>query len=164
MSNLHAKPPLKSDQGASLAKISRRTFGRSAAAAAALSLSPAALLAQASEFPKNFPIGQKNDSSSRTGRPGGTALHASQEVDAKLANIVRKYGDRLSEEQRGHLRKILVRNQKMMDGIRAFPLQNGDPPASVLKVSFSEKAAQPRTAAARTKKAVKKGEAEGKVR
>jgi hypothetical protein len=59
-----------------------------------------------------------------------------EEVDAKLANIVRKYGSRLSDEQRGHLRRILSYNEKMLASIRAFPLQNGDPRASVLKVSF----------------------------
>ena len=152
MSKLHVKPAAIPKEAPSLLKISRRNFGRSAAAAA-LSLSPAALLAKASELPEIFPMGRGNDSSS-------------QEVDAKLANIVRKYGSRLSEEQRGHLRKILAYNQKMLESIRAFPLQNGDPPASVLKVTFSERAAdaQPRTAAARSKKGAKKDDAERKVR
>jgi hypothetical protein len=59
-----------------------------------------------------------------------------EEVEAKLANIVRKYGSRVSDEQRGHLRRILSYNEKMLASIRAFPLQNGDPPASVLKFSF----------------------------
>jgi hypothetical protein len=58
------------------------------------------------------------------------------EVEAKLANVVRKYGSRLSDEQRGHLRRILSYNEKMLASIRAFPLQNGDPPASVLMFSF----------------------------
>jgi hypothetical protein len=59
-----------------------------------------------------------------------------EEVDAKLANIVRKYGSRLSEEQRGHLRRILSYNEKMLASIRVFPLQNGDPPAGVLMFSL----------------------------
>jgi hypothetical protein len=59
-----------------------------------------------------------------------------KEVEAKLANIVRKYGSRLSDEQRGHLRRIVSYNEKMLASIRGFPLQNGDPPASVLKFSF----------------------------
>jgi hypothetical protein len=59
-----------------------------------------------------------------------------EEVDAKLASIVRKYGSRLSDEQRGHLRRILSYNEKMLASIRDFPLQNGDPPASVLMFSL----------------------------
>jgi hypothetical protein len=58
-----------------------------------------------------------------------------QEVEAKLANIVRKFGDRLTQEQRSHLRKILIFNERMLASVRAFPLQNGDAPASVLRIS-----------------------------
>jgi hypothetical protein len=68
-----------------------------------------------------------------------------EEVEAKLANIVRKYGSRLSEEQRTHLRHILAYNEKMLASVRSFPLQNGDPPASVLAISFQSErpAAEP---------------------
>jgi hypothetical protein len=57
------------------------------------------------------------------------------EVDAKLANIIRKFGSRLSYDQRQHLRRILAYNERMLAGVRAFAVQNGDPPASVLRVS-----------------------------
>jgi hypothetical protein len=57
-----------------------------------------------------------------------------QEVEGRLANIVRKYGDRLSEEQRQHLRHILSYNETMLAPIRAFPLKNSDSPATVLKL------------------------------
>jgi len=59
----------------------------------------------------------------------------SRDVDAKLANIIRKYGERLSEEQRKHLRRILAYNETMLAPVRAFALQNGDPPVTVLKLS-----------------------------
>jgi hypothetical protein len=58
-----------------------------------------------------------------------------QEVEARLTNIVRKYGDRLSEEQRQHLRRILSYNETMLAPIRTFPLKNSDAPATVLKLS-----------------------------
>ena len=64
---------------------------------------------------------------------GGSVQNA--EVEAKLANILRKYGSRLSQEERVHLHKILVYNEKMLASVRAFSLENGDPPASVFKVS-----------------------------
>jgi len=71
----------------------------------------------------------------------GLTAEQSQEVEARLTNIIRKYGNRLSIAQRDHLRRILAYNEKMLVSIRAFPLQNGDPPASVLKVSFLEQTA-----------------------
>lgn len=59
---------------------------------------------------------------------------ASDEVEARLANIVRQYGSRLSPEQVQHLRKILVENERMLAAVRSFSIENGDPPASVLKI------------------------------
>jgi hypothetical protein len=65
----------------------------------------------------------------------GITPEQAAEVDAKLANIIRKFGSRLSDEQRQHLRRILAYNERMLAGVRAFSVQNGDPPASVLRVS-----------------------------
>jgi hypothetical protein len=103
--------------------VSRRRFAQQAAMLAACSLRGAQLLAEPSN---RQPPSQDQDLSSR--QP--------EEVEAKLANIVRKYGSRLSEEQRNHLRHILTYNEKMLASVRSFPLQNGDPPASVLAISF----------------------------
>lgn len=58
-----------------------------------------------------------------------------RDVEAKLADIIRKYGERLSEEQRKHLRRILAYNETMLAPIRSFALQNGAPPVTVLKLS-----------------------------
>jgi hypothetical protein len=107
-------------------RISRREFSQHAAIAAAAVLSPTPALAVAHEL-----NGQAAD-------PHGLSPHQVEDVEAKLANIVRKYGDRLTQEQRQHLRRILRYNERMLAGVRAFPLKNGDSPASVLKVSLSE--------------------------
>jgi hypothetical protein len=96
--------------------ISRRDFGRYAAVAAALTFST----------PASESLQPQNASASKPGQI--------QEVEAKLANIIRKYGDRLSDSQHGHLRRILNYNEQMLASIRAFPLQNGDAPANVLKI------------------------------
>jgi len=103
--------------------VSRRRFAQHAAMLAACSLRGVQLLAEARN---RHPTSQDQDLSSRQ----------TEEVEAKLANIVRKYGSRLSEEQRNHLRHILTYNEKMLASVRSFPLQNGDPPASVLAISF----------------------------
>lgn len=65
-----------------------------------------------------------------------TASEQDREADAKLANIIRKFGARLSNDQRQYLRRILVYNENMLASVRAFPLQNDDAPASVLKINF----------------------------
>lgn len=127
----HRDPATVGQQDSPTAKISRRAFGRKAAGVAAISLSPTALLGHPPE----------SSGKSLGTRSGGPASDATSNVDAKRANIIRKYGDRLSEEQRQRLRRILVYDEKMMDGIRAVHLENGDPPASVLRISFDTKTA-----------------------
>jgi hypothetical protein len=54
------------------------------------------------------------------------------EVDARLANVIRKYGDRLSPDQREKIRKILTENEEMLAAVRAYPLENGDSAAGLL--------------------------------
>ncbi len=88
--------------------ISRRKFGSAALAAAAL---PAV-----SAVPQDQPAAE------------------SAEVEARYNNAIRQYGDRLSEEQRQRIRRILTANERMMSHIREFPLDNGDTPATVLKL------------------------------
>jgi len=128
-------------------KISRRSFGRRAAGVAAFSLSPATLLAS--------PVsGQESEAQGQTtgNKNPGIAPESVQEVEAKLANIVRKYGMRLSDAQRQHLRRILVYNERMLASVRSFSLQNGDPPASVLKLVAGDRAGPEAAAAASAKR------------
>jgi hypothetical protein len=96
--------------------VSRRGFGRTVAAAAAAGLAPVTAAAQ------------------QPRQESGLAPEDEQEVDAKLANMLRKYGDRLNEEQKTRARGILVRHQRMLAKVRAFALENGDCPATMLKV------------------------------
>jgi hypothetical protein len=118
------------------ARISRREFGLDAAAAAAgalsLSVSPTSLRAARHDRDKISPTisaGEQETAASKL------TPEQSRDVEAKLANIIRKYGERLSEEQRKHLRKILAYNETMLVPIRTFTLQNGDAPVTVLKLS-----------------------------
>ncbi|HKN60895.1 MAG TPA: hypothetical protein VJW93_06945 [Candidatus Acidoferrales bacterium] len=109
--------------------ISRRQFSRKVALAAAASISAPALLA-ASSAPSAVEQDQKNEPLK------GLTPQQIAEVDAKLANILRKYGDRFSDDQKKRLRRILAQHQRLMAPVREFAVQNGDPPASVLRVSF----------------------------
>jgi hypothetical protein len=98
--------------------ISRRGFGRRAALAAAVgALDPAAALPQ--------------------GRGGQAPLPPKDqaEVDAKFADVVRKYGDRLNDEQKTRVRTTLGRHQRMLMRVREFPLDNSDAPGTVLHLA-----------------------------
>jgi hypothetical protein len=118
-------------------RISRRDFGRHAAVVAALALSPGAFVGS----PQNSDKGRNPEAKLPDNRGDGLTSEQREEVEAKLTNIIRKYGTRLSDDQRAHLRRILTYNEKMLASVRSFPIQNGDPPASVLKVSFLEERA-----------------------
>jgi hypothetical protein len=134
----------KSFDSAKASPISRRDFGRRAALAAAVTLSSSTMLARNTGSVQESKPGEK--SPDKDG--GGLPPEQSQEVEARLANVVRKYGNRLSEKQRQHLRRILTYNERMLNSIRAFSLQNGDPPASVLKISLVAQAEPSRSSLA----------------
>lgn len=59
----------------------------------------------------------------------------SAEVEARYNEAMRKYGSRLTDEQKQRIRGILTANERMMSRIREFPLDNGDAPATVLKLA-----------------------------
>jgi hypothetical protein len=86
-----------------------------ALSAAAAALGPARVLAQ--------------------GRGGAPLQAADQaEVDAKFADVVRKYGDRLSDDQKTRVRGVLSNHQRMLARVRTFPIENGDGPATGLRL------------------------------
>ena len=56
---------------------------------------------------------------------------AQAEVEMKVTEIFRKYGDKLSAEQKTDIRKIMAETQDGLEKMRAFALDNGDQPATV---------------------------------
>ena len=118
-------------------EISRRQFGRDAAIAAAATLTaPSLLVSTAAEAAR--PQEKKPEPLE------GLTPEQTAEVDARLDNILRKYGTRFNDDQKARLRRILAQNERMMAPVRAFSLQNGDPPASVLRISFDNPVVTPR--------------------
>lgn len=59
---------------------------------------------------------------------------ARAEVEMKFASIVRKYGARLTEDQQTDIRRSLAETQEGLEKMRAFPLDNGDQPATVFQL------------------------------
>ena len=69
-----------------------------------------------------------------------------QEVEAWFSETVRRYGDRLSDEQRSRIRRVLIQNQRMLAPIRDFPIGNADTPATTLKLRSYRPGTHARTA------------------
>ena len=112
-----------------LPKVSRRGFAHRAAAVAALSLSSTSGLLGAGSGSREQTVSGTTAEETKLGLTPGQIRQA----DAKLANVVREFGDRFSDPQRQRLRRILLYNEKMLASVRAFHLENADPPVSVLK-------------------------------
>src|SRR5262245_50390116 len=67
----------------------------------------------------------------------GTPSRANAEVEGKLNNVIQRYGDRISsDEEIEMLRMSLTYQQKLLDIVRAYHLENWDAPASVLKADM----------------------------
>lgn len=62
-------------------------------------------------------------------------------MDAKFATVVRQYGGRLTDDQKTRVRTVLGRHQRMLARVRAFPIENSDPPATGLRLYPSDTAA-----------------------
>jgi hypothetical protein len=59
---------------------------------------------------------------------------ARAEVEMKFASIIRKYGPRLTEDQKMDIRRSLAETQEGLEKMRAFALDNGDQPATVFQL------------------------------
>lgn len=65
----------------------------------------------------------------------GLSQNEREELESRYQNVIRGWGDRLSSEQRERVHRVLIANARMMQPMRAFHLENGDPPAAVLRVT-----------------------------
>jgi hypothetical protein len=52
--------------------------------------------------------------------------------DLMWQNILRRHGDRLTDEQKSRMRKIVATNVTMLESLYAVPVKNGDAPATSL--------------------------------
>jgi hypothetical protein len=110
-------------------KITRRAFALGTAVAATTALVPGAAFGQTASAPA-----QPQSTPGSKLSPEGQA-----EVEMKVNEIFRRYGNQLSEEQRADIRKVMAETQSGLEKMRAFALDNGDQPADVLKFTEEEK-------------------------
>jgi len=111
--------------------ISRREFNFRLAGILAVAAPPAHLPEAAEHATKS---GTSTPSSSPASEEGLSQTEHG-EVESRYQNVLRVWGHRLSNEQRERVHRVLVANTRMMQPMRAFPLDNGDPPALVLRVA-----------------------------
>lgn len=130
--------------------LGRRQFalGAAAAATSALALPGKAALgkALAGDLLPQTAADQPTDAQSldKKTRAAMAKLSASAqaEVEMKVASIFRKYGDRLNDEQKADIRRIMAESQEGLEKMRAFKLENGDQPADAFRAYRHE--AKPR--------------------
>jgi hypothetical protein len=119
----------------------RRRFTLAAAAAATTAMiHPTDVLAGISQS------GSTAEQQSRAEKPATSLQQQAQaamdklspparaEVEMKFASIVRKYGVRLTEDQKMDIRRSLAETQEGLEKMRAFALDNGDQPATVFQL------------------------------
>jgi hypothetical protein len=125
--------PAPDSEDNSDSKLSRREFARRAALAATTAVVvPAALLSQEST-PKPSPA---------PGAPPQSAVQLSPALQAegelKYQWIVQNYGSRLTDAEKQDVHRLVMEGQKPLAAFRAFPLENADQAATVLKFTDVE--------------------------
>jgi hypothetical protein len=110
-------------------KLTRRDFARAAAMAAAT-----AAIAPTGEALTRHVAAPGNSRATNSTGADDAASARQAEIDARIADVFRRYGDRISAEQKTEVRRLVGELQKSLDKLRAYPLGNGDQPAIVLRV------------------------------
>lgn len=110
--------------------LGRREFALGAAAIATTALiHPADTLAQAPV--ESVPPAADQEAQSAMAK---LSPAAQAEVQMKINNIFRKYGDRLNDEQKADVRRAMAEGQEGLEKMRAYALDNSDQPATVLQL------------------------------
>jgi hypothetical protein len=117
--------------------LSRREFARRAALAATTAVVvPATLLSQESAPKPSPPPGAPPQPTQQL----SPALQAEGEL--KYQWIIQNYGNRLSDAEKQDVHRLVMEGQKPLAAFRAFPLDNADQPATVLKFTDAELAGE----------------------
>lgn len=105
-------------EGSGRRGISRREFARSGVAAIAASV-PLAGVARGAQAPAQQPA---------------LSAAAQSEVDLKVAAILGRYGQLLSDAEKLDVRRLLTEGQPQIEAMREFHTENWDQPATVLRL------------------------------
>ena len=115
------------------AGLSRREFARGATvAAAAIAANPGSVLGAATALSGSTEAAVSAPAQESAGEKPKLSAEAQAEVEAKVADILRRYGSKLSEEQKADVRRLVREVQAQLEALRGFPLANSDEPAAIL--------------------------------
>ena len=114
-------------------KLSRRDFARNAALAATTVAVVPSLLAQQASAPKPSVSPDKPKPT-----PEALSPELQQEGELKFQWIMQRYGNRLSAAQKEDIHRLIMEGQKPLAALRSYPIDNGDMPALVLKLTDAE--------------------------
>src|SRR6476659_9852115 len=123
--------------------LGRRQFALGAAAAATTALIPKGnglaidVMAQAATTGTQ-PLDPQSLEAKTKAAMAKLSASAQAEVEMKVASIFRKYGERLSDEQKADIRRIMAESQEGLEKMRAFKLENSDQPADAFRAYRSE--------------------------
>jgi len=109
--------------------VGRRQFAFGAATVAATALiRPSQAIAQSDPAKPAATVDQQTQAAMAK-----LSTQAQAEVEMKVTEIFRKYGARLSAEQKADIRRIMAETQEGLEKMRAFALENGDQPADAFR-------------------------------
>ena len=115
-------------------RISRRDFARRAAlAAATVTALPRELFARPETTPPRAEA-PSPPAALQAGEEPKLSPESRAEIEARIEAIFRKYGPRLSEEQKAEIKRLARELQKPLEALRAYPLDNANEPATPLKL------------------------------
>jgi hypothetical protein len=113
--------------------LSRREFGKRVALVTGAAVVPSARAVANSVDPHaggyaghHAPFTQADPSLDRLSAEGRVRF------ESMWQNVLRKHGDRLTDEQKTRMRKIIANNVIMLESVYAVPVKNGDTPATTL--------------------------------
>jgi hypothetical protein len=122
--------------------LGRRQFALGAAAAATTALIPKGNALMIDGLAQTAPTAVTAGDSSPEGKTRAAmaklSASAQAEVEMKVASIFRKYGERLSDEQKADIRRIMAESQEGLEKMRAFKLENSDQPADAFRAYRTE--------------------------
>jgi len=127
--------------------LGRRQFALGAAAAATSALAlPGKAVLRHDLLPQTAAMDVQSLDKKTRAAMAKLSASAQAEVEMKVASIFRKYGDRLNDEQKADIRRIMAESQEGLEKMRAFKLENGDQPADTFRVyRKEEKSRQPKS-------------------
>ena len=116
-----------------MTRVSRREFARAAGAAVGVALLPAAARGGQPKKPATPSPAPPTHAPPPAAPHAAPATADATEAEARVQTIVARYGARLSPAERADLQRLSADAQKLLDEVRAYPLDYGDEPAHIFR-------------------------------